>query len=124
MTRIAILDIPAPCKFLNSNDRLHRMKAAHLTAIWRNAGTVAVLDQIGTPVQTFMRKVHVTVKVWKKTANRYDPGNLYPTAKAVLDGIVSAGLLKDDDWIHVDGPDMRHGGFGAPALLIRIEEIE
>lgn len=39
----------------------------------------------------------------KPRRGRYDPGNLYPTAKACVDGIVDAGLLDADDWVHVDG---------------------
>ena len=124
MTRVVILDIPAPCKFLNSNDRLHRMKAAQLTAIWRNAGTVAVLDQIGKPVVAFSGRVHITAKVWKKKAGRWDVGNWYPSAKAAVDGIVQAGLIRDDSNEYVLGPDMRVGGTGQDRLIITIEEIE
>ena len=122
--RIVLLDIPAPCKWINSNDRLHRMKAAQLTAIWRNAGTVAVLDQIGRPVVAFSGKVHITAKVWKKRKGRYDVLNLWPSLKAAIDGIVAAGLLRDDDFDTIIGPDMRHGGFGEPRLIITIEEIQ
>ena len=124
MTRIAILDIPAPCKFINSNQRLHRMQAAQLTSIWRNAGTVAVLNQIQGPVIAFSGRVHITAKVWKKKAGRWDVGNWYPTAKAAVDGIVQAGLLRDDSNEHVIGPDMRVGGTGQNRLIITIEEIE
>ena len=131
MTRVLLLEIPAPCKFLNSNSRDHRMAQAKLTAIWRNAGSKAVHDlnqeraALGDgPVETFMGRVHITATVWKKRKGRYDVLNLWPSLKAAIDGIVSAGVLLDDDFETIIGPDMRHGGFGTPRIIIRIEEIE
>lgn len=127
--RILILDVPAPCKFLNSNDRRHRMQTAQLTAIWRNAGTKAVLDlnrqrkAAGEgPVPAFMGRVRIVAKIWKPKANRFDPNNLHPTTKAIVDGLVSAGLLADDDHKHVLGPDHRYGGTGQARVVLRIEE--
>lgn len=102
--------------WLNSNDRLHRMQENKLTSAWRAAakGLVpAEWEQLTVPVR-------VVAEVWKPRRGRYDPGNLYPTAKACLDGIVDAGLLVDDDWRHVEGPDMRHGGIGPAALVVKI----
>lgn len=129
--RILLLEIPAPCKWINSNQRLHRMQTAKLTAIWRNAGTLAVSDEnrrrhaTGEPALVpFEGRVHVTVKVWKKKAGRWDVGNWYPTAKACLDGITQSGLIQDDSNEYVLGPDMRVGGTGEDRILIRIEEIE
>jgi hypothetical protein len=40
---------------------------------------------------------------------RSDVGNLYPTAKAVVDGLVDYGLIEDDDDTRLIGPDMRRG---------------
>ena len=110
--------IPAPAMFINSNDRRHRMAEAKLTKAWRQAAYVACrnIGPLNWPVQ-------ITVEVWKPRANRYDPGNLYPTAKACLDGIVDAGLLPDDSYKQVHGPDMRHGGKGEASLVLKIREI-
>lgn len=48
--------------------------------------------------------------VHSTTNRRRDVGNLYPTVKACLDGIVSdAKVLPDDDDRHVVGPDIRPG---------------
>lgn len=110
--------IPAPASFINSNDRRHRMAEAKLTKAWRQAAYVACrnIGPLNWPVQ-------ITVEVWKPRANRYDPGNLYPSAKACLDGIVDAGLLPDDSYKQVHGPDMRHGGKGEASLVLKIREI-
>ena len=50
------------------------------------------------------------VYVYRGRAGRYDPGNYYPTAKAILDGIVDAGILPDDSHEYLDGPHLHHGG--------------
>ena len=117
MTRIAIIDVPAPCGFINSNQRLHRMAQAKLTKTWREASAAAAHG-----ITPFPGRVRIVAHIHKPRGGRYDPGNLYPTAKAILDGIVDAGLLPDDDHTHVIGPDMRHGGKGEPRIIIEIQE--
>ena len=108
----------APGKFLNSNDRLHRMAQAKLTKQWR---TIAAQASVGfLPMET---PVHITAHVWKKRAGRYDVGNLYPTVKACVDGFVDGGILVDDSNAHVIGPDLRHGGKGEPHIIFTITPI-
>jgi len=68
-------------------------------------------------------RVHIFAHIWKPRAGRYDPNNLWPTVKAVVDGVVEAGFIVDDDHLHVVGPDMRHGGKGPAALVLTIREI-
>lgn len=113
---LAELSIPAPCVMLNSNQRQHRMAAAKLTAQWRMAAKIAArtLSRPDLP-----KPVRIEAFVWKARANHYDPGNLYPTAKACLDGIVDAQWLPDDDFMHVIGPDMRHGGVWDPRIVFK-----
>ena len=99
---------------LNSNDRPHRMAEAKLKKLWRMAGKVAARGQAAPALP---KPVRIEAFVWKPRANHYDPGNFYPTAKPILDGVVDAGWLPDDDFMHVIGPDMRHGGVG-PARIV------
>ena len=115
--RVVILDIPAPCAFINSNDRTHRMAQAKLTKTWR-----AAAKQAAANVAPLTPPVHITAHIWKPRGGRYDPGNLYPTAKALVDGLVDAGIFADDDHKHVIGPDMRHGGIGNPEIILEITE--
>ena len=57
-----------------------------------------------------LQKAHMTVYVHKTNNRAYDVHNLYGTAKAAIDGLVSDyGLLPDDNNDHLLGPDMRHG---------------
>lgn len=115
--RHVIIDIPAPDGWINSNQRIHRMQTAKLTKAWREAAAKAAqgVAELNPPVQIFAH-------IWKPRGGRYDPGNLYPTAKACVDGIVDAGLLADDDYTRVIGPDMRHGGTGKPEIILEIIE--
>jgi hypothetical protein len=75
--------------------------------------------EVGWQVRGPARAAHI----WKPRRGRYDPNNLWPTVKAVVDGFVDAGLLADDDHLHVIGPDMRHGGVGPAALVLEIVPV-
>jgi crossover junction endodeoxyribonuclease RusA len=109
--------LTTPSPWLNANDHnLHPIARANLTEQWRKLACSAA---DGTP--TYPKPIHITCHIWKPRRGRYDPGNLYPTAKACVDGLVDAGLTVDDDWLHVIGPDMRHGGIGPAALVFTIE---
>jgi hypothetical protein len=104
--------------WLNSNDRLHRQQEAKITAAWRDAGAQAAAGL--APVAGL---VLIWAHVYKPRNNRYDPQNFYPTGKAVVDGFRDAGLLVDDDWRHVVGPFMLHGGKGPDALTVTIGRV-
>lgn len=99
------LTIPAPCEPLNSNHRLHHHVKAKRTAAWRARAQVAAI-QAGKPK---LPRAHIKATVSITSRRAYDAGNWYPTAKACLDGIVSAGCLPDDSNEYVTGPDMRPG---------------
>lgn len=107
------LRVPAPALWINSNQRLHRMDEAKRTAAWRAAGAEAAA---GLP--TITRPARVIAYIEKTRAGRYDPNNLWPTVKAIMDGVVDAGVLADDDHHHLIGPDMRHGGKHPEAAVV------
>lgn len=113
------LVVPAPAEWISSNDRHHHQVRARLTRAWRMAG---LIHGRNARIPT-LNRASITAHVHKPRGGRYDPGNLYPTAKALVDGFVDAGILPDDDWKHLDGPDMRHGGKGPAQLVITIREI-
>jgi crossover junction endodeoxyribonuclease RusA len=118
--RVSTFTVEAPADWINSNQRLHRMAVAKLTRLWREAGHDAVARNGWEP---YAGRVHIVAHIWKPRGGRYDPNNLWPTVKAAIDGVVESGLLADDDHLHVEGPDMRHGGKGAAALVLTIREI-
>lgn len=110
------------CGWISANHVEHwRVKARRVKA-WRAAAYHAALS-----LTDQYQRAHVTMTVHKKNRARFDVGNLQPTAKAVLDGLVDAHLFPDDDNAHVVGPDLRAGDpvtrSDTPHLTITIEEI-
>ena len=101
------LTIPAPCAWINANERLHWAEKARRTRIWRYTARGAVLAQ--AKGATFDVPVQITVTVHKARAGRWDATNLAPTGKALIDGLVDAGVIPDDSNEYVVGPDMRAG---------------
>ena len=116
------LTIPAPCDWLNANERLHWAEKARRTRIWRHAAHGAVLGQHRG--LAFTVPVRIVVTIHKPRAGRYDATNWAPTGKALIDGLVDSGLLEDDDNTRVIGPDMRAGEKRAePCVVVRVEAI-
>lgn len=92
---------------LNANDRRNRWRLAAAVKELRFLGHHHGRDIVKIPGTLCAR---VDVYVWKRSARRYDPQNLYPLTKALVDGMVDAGVFVDDDHRHVDGPFLHHGG--------------
>ena len=103
--RMAILTVPAVI-VLNSNQRRHWSKNAPATRALRMLGRNLGARELD-PVAGLVR---IDIDVWKPSARRYDPANLYPTAKAIIDGLRDARILAEDDYHHLDGPHLHHGG--------------
>jgi crossover junction endodeoxyribonuclease RusA len=99
---------------LNSNQRLHWAQRARLTAHWRELAA-ALARQAKVPA---LARAHVLAAYLPPDRRRRDPANLYPTVKALVDGLVDAGVLPDDDATHLDGPDMRLGEPSKPAYFV------
>ena len=86
----ATITFPQPAKRLSMNDRMHWAPKAKLTHEWRTAARYAANDLGEFPPAT----VHVTFPVRDK--RRRDPHNTAPTVKAIVDGLVDAGVWPDD----------------------------
>jgi crossover junction endodeoxyribonuclease RusA len=94
------------------------MAQAKITKAWREAAA-----QVAAGLPTFEHPVRIIAEVWKSRLGDYDAGNLYPTAKACVDGYRDAGLLIEDNNRYVVGPDMRHGGKGEQGLFFIFTEL-
>lgn len=100
-----LLALVAPHHWLNANQRPHWRDERARSAAWREAaGWAAKAAKVP-------RLERVYICCWLEFPNnlRRDPANWAPTAKAAVDGLVQVGVLPDDDWRHVTGPDMRIG---------------
>lgn len=80
------------------NDRLHWSARSRLTRQWRHAAHVHACEQLGRTRSDRARppcgvRVHFPVR---DPGRRRDPHNLAPTVKAIVDGLVDAGVWPDD----------------------------
>ncbi|MEU6756021.1 hypothetical protein [Streptomyces sp. NPDC046685] len=99
--RVWILLMPYG-ELLTSNQRLHHM-AVHRIRKRLRAEAAAVVAAQGLPS---IRRAAVFYVLHPRPINRKrDPGNWAPTAKAYVDGLVDAGLLPDDNHLHLLGPN-------------------
>lgn len=120
-----VITLTPPAKFINANDRLHHMVKAKLTKAWRDAAYMAVL---GIPLRDRphdMHPAHITVAYRFPNNRRRETSNLQPTSKAIVDGLVDAGVVPDDSDQYVVGPDnRRHIPNGTPLVTITIRPLE
>lgn len=103
------LEVIAPCSFINANARTHWAVKRKQTAAWRQQARAAAYEATRKGTPTLPTPVRVIVWIHRPHRGRWDPGNYAPTAKALVDGLVDAGLLVDDDVTRVIGPDCRPG---------------
>lgn len=72
-----------------------REQAYYLARSLKNSGT------------TIEHPTHCVAMLAFPTSRRRDSANFQGALKPIIDGIVSAGLLPDDDILHLVGPDVR-----------------
>lgn len=109
-------------EWISANDRAHWGRRHRLTREWRTAA--AWTCRQARPGRLDRARIVATALV--RDNRRRDSSNLAVTAKAVVDGLVDAGLLADDDHTRLEGPDMRirvDSGVRAPTLVLTVEEI-
>lgn len=115
------LTLTPPADFININQPLHHHPKAKLTAAWREAGK-ALVEATFNPYH--YRRAHIVVWIRFPNNVRRDVGNYYPTAKALVDGLVDANLLADDNDQFLIGPDMRRTyPNGDPLVTLTIREL-
>lgn len=111
-----ILALPPGITLLNANQRVHHRVRAERTATIRSAAREACLTHpklradLATAGQApVLPHAWILGVIHPGSRRRLDPANLYPSFKAAVDGVVEAGVLEDDDHLHLLGPDMRLG---------------
>lgn len=123
---VLVLDDFNPRRLVSANRRIHHMIRAEVCASWRKLGHDAVIAAYGHADvgETWHRRVWVVVTVRFPDKRRRDVSNLYPyVAKPLVDGLIDARVLPDDDDLHVVGPDMRRDLTSGPhRITVTIEE--
>jgi crossover junction endodeoxyribonuclease RusA len=107
---VVSLDVPREW-LLTSNQRLAWRPKANRTSYLRDAAgwqargwKAQHRKDVVTP---FPQRMEATAWLRFPTARDRDPANWYPTVKAIVDGVVDAGVLVDDSTRYLLGPDMR-----------------
>lgn len=110
-------------QWLTANGRYHWAKKAERTRSLRFQASVA--GELCH--EHYTRPVHVTAHIGYPTNGKADPANAAPTVKALIDGLVDAGVFVDDDHTHLIGPDYRRDTVKAPrgfhTVRLVIEEV-
>lgn len=92
---ITQLTFDAPAPLLNLNDRMSWRPRGVFVEAWRRAAWAAAV-QIGQPAVRRRPASWVTVSLPVADRRRRDPHNFAPTMKAIIDGLVDAGVWPDD----------------------------
>ncbi len=111
-----VLALPPGLKLLNANQRVHYRVWAEQTAAIRSAARDACIahpqlraDLVSAGEAPVLPHAWILGVLHPPSKRRADPANWYGSFKAAIDGVVEAGLLEDDDHLHLLGPDMRLG---------------
>jgi len=107
--------------WMTSNMRLHWARRAERSRGLRYLGLCAVRH---VPA---MARAHIVCTIAYPGGGRADPANAWPTIKPLVDGMVDAGMLPDDNSHCLIGPDMRRAPHRAPKhhhhITFTIEEM-
>jgi hypothetical protein len=99
---------------ISANDRYGHFEKAKRTKRWRKAGKLAARDVLPEPLPWAR-----LVVLYRFPDNlRRETSNLQPTSKAIVDGLVDAGVLVDDRDECCDGPDNRRAWPNGPHEVV------
>ncbi|MDR2833467.1 MAG: hypothetical protein LBV67_07115 [Streptococcaceae bacterium] len=112
-------------ELINSNDRLHFQQKAKMTKALRDKAKMVVENKLDTttlPLYDKDKPCKVKVTIYSPTRRRLDPPNLYPTVKALIDGMTDAQLWTDDNYEVIKSMSFEYGGLsGSKAYKIELE---
>ena len=94
-----------PLAWLSLNQRHHYHKDAPTIRAWQSAAFEKTLLLDPPKLAT----ARVDAYIYKNRRGRYDPHNLMPTLKAIIDGMTKTGIWEDDDYTRVHA-GIGHGG--------------
>lgn len=100
MTTTLTFTIPADL-WLSANDRMHWAPKARAT---RGLRMLGLAGSHGLSGDESIGPCHVAAFIGYPRNGRADPANAAPTVKALIDGLVDAGVWPDDDSTYVIGP--------------------
>ncbi len=113
--------LPVGLQLMNSNDREHWSKRAKVSSLIRATARGLCKD-----VPKGLLKVKIRAVYYAPDNRRRDVSNLFPSVKAAVDGLVDAGVIKDDNDKFVVALEMVRGEYNVPRgqLVIEIFPVE
>lgn len=112
---------PRPPLTLNDRPSSWHSRAAITKRMRNEAGFRAIAARLPQ-----LPRIRVSLTWWVKDHRKRDGGeNLAPTLKALIDGLVDAGVVPDDDQGHVTrGPSVIHYEKDCtPRIVLRVEPV-
>ena len=112
-------------KLLSANDKMHWAARARLTKQLRQWGYLLGREGQGV-ARLHLTRARVEFEFTYPDRRRRDRSNLAPTVKALMDGMIDAGLLPDDSDRFLDGPHtviadrLAAGRLGVPMYEVRV----
>ena len=127
MTATVTLTFKVPDdQWLSSNQRLHWAPKGKRTKWLRDYAARRIW--ISKPSAPYKNGARITAHIGYASNTKADPNNAAPTTKALIDGLVEAGMFIDDSHEWVLGPDHRRDTEKAPrgfhTVRLEIEEVE
>jgi hypothetical protein len=114
--------LPDSFPLLNANDRLDHLERARMTIGIREASR-----RIATDMRIpSMARVHVRGIYHYPDNRRRDPGNLAPSMKPMIDGMVRAGIIPDDsdEYLTDHGIDRGYPNVPGGRLILEVVSAE
>lgn len=112
-------------KLITANDKMHWAARARFTKQLRQWGYLLGREGEGV-AHLELTHARVEVEFAYPDRRRRDRSNLAPTVKALMDGLIDAGLLPDDADRFLDGPHtviadrLAAKRFGVPMYEVRV----
>lgn len=123
-----VLDDINARRLVTGNRRIHHMVRAEVCAYWRQLAHDAARQAYGVADagEAWHQRVRIVLTFRFPDLRRRDVSNLYPyVAKPIVDGLVDARLIPDDNDLHVIGPDLRRDPDRGPhRVLIDIQDLQ
>lgn len=114
-------------KLVSANTKLHRAVAGQVRAYWRHLAADIAREAYGVADvgEAWHQRIRIVITYRFPDRRRHDVGNLYSyVAKPIVDGLVDARIVADDDDRHVVGPDPRRDFARGPhRITITIEDL-
>jgi hypothetical protein len=122
-----VLEDIDPRRLVSANRRIHHMVRAKVCAYWRELARDAATAAYGVADDgcTWHRRARITITYRFPDLRRRETANLYTyVAKPIVDGLVDARVIPDDDDLHCIGPDARRDHDRGPhRITIAVEEV-